>query len=99
MQKRSLMHSSTSHMAPHIRRFPYVSQKVASWTVNQSSTVRPSGHRLGDLRWILQAAISFGQKQRDLWLHSDDATTLKVDHIYGHAMIVFVYDFNLSILK
>ena len=47
MQKQSLMHSSTSHMAPHICRFPYVSQKVASWTVNQSSIVKPSGRRLG----------------------------------------------------
>ena len=39
MQKQSLMHSSTSHMAPHKCLFPYVSQKVALWAANQSSIV------------------------------------------------------------
>ena len=36
-------------------------ERVAPWTVKQSSVVRPSGRRLGDLHWILQAAISFRQ--------------------------------------
>ena len=55
MQKQSLMHSSTSHVAPHICWFPNVSRKVRLWTMNQSSVVRPLRRRLGDLPWILQA--------------------------------------------
>ena len=35
--------------------------RVAPWTMNQSRVVRPSGHWLSDLHWILQDAIRFLQ--------------------------------------
>ena len=31
------------------------------WIVNQSREAKPSGRRLGDLHWILQASTSFRQ--------------------------------------
>ena len=61
MQKQSLMHSPTSDMAPHICWFPYVSRKGRFMNREPVWRSESTSRRLGDLQWILQAAISFGQ--------------------------------------
>ena len=75
MQKQSLLNCSTNHMAPQMP-IPLCTLKgsVHGPPVNHSRVVRPSGRRLGDLHWILQAAISFRQR-----IHTSRADILYAD--------------------